>query len=360
MSTDLEQRLRDHYSILADELELPPSRVDDLLARSAAPTFDEPEAPVGTPTPRRSASRWFVAAAAVIVVVGGLGALTNRSGNDPLTNVELDGPPTLLSSIESLDADDWVIATHLPGGVGYMYALDHSAFDSARSVFYGNERDSGTTERLSITTDSGEQVEGEPIVIAGTNWQLDDPISGGWTAMRRLGTTTVVVRDSGPFDDEDRSVLAGLAVVKPDRMPSRPLGDESAAIVVAGAGPGAEFLVQESGGYWSTSIGGSGDCCSRIDTAAEGITVEGGSNVVAEGESTSRVTIGGTVLDAAELIQVEFSDGTVAETKPTDLSGQFDRKFWVIATDLPTGDHTPVEVRSYDATGQLLATVAAS
>ncbi len=360
MSTDLEQRLRDHYSMLADELELPPSRVDNVLARSAAPTVDEPEVRVGTPTPRRPASMWLVAAATLIVVVGGLGALASRSGNDPLANVELDGPPTLLSSIESFEADDWVVATRLPYGVVYMYALDHFPNDSARSVFYGNERERGTTERLRITANSGEQVEGEPIVIAGTNWQLDDPVSGGWTAMRRLGTTTVVVGDSGPFDDEDRSVLAGLAVVKPDRMPSRPLGDESAAIAVASAGPGAEFLVQESGGYWSTSIGGSGDCCSRIDTAAEGITVEGGSNVVAEGESTSRVTIGGTVVDAAELVQVEFDNGTVAETTPTDLSGQFDRKFWVIATDLPTGDHTPAEVRSYDATGQLLATVAAS
>ncbi len=360
MSADLEQRLRDHYAILADELELSAPKVDDVLARSADPMVDEPEMPVVAPSLHRRARLWLPAAAAVIVIVGGLGVLTNRSSDDPLTNVELDTPPTLLSTVESFEIDDWVIATRLPDPVVYMYALDHFPSDSARSVIYGNERGSGTTERLRITANSTEQVAGEPIVIAGTNWQVDDPVSGGWTATRRLGTTTVIVRDSGPFDDEDRKVLAGLAVVQPNQLPSPPLGNESAAIEVANAGPGAEYLVQESGGYWSTSIGGSSSCCNPIDTAAEGITVEGGSTVVAEGASTSRVTLGGTVLDTAELIQVEFNNGTVAETIPSDLSGQFDRKFWVITTDLPTSDRTPIEVRSYNATGQLLATIAAS
>lgn len=358
MSSDIEQRLRDHYSILADELELPPSRIDNIRAGSGGPTSDDAEMPNGDPRSDRWSSMWFVAAAALVVVVGGLGVIAGRKSNSAGTDVVVDEPLTLLSSVEFLDTDDWVIATRLPDGVVYMYAFElPEPAGSDRSVWYGNERESGTTARLRVAVNSGEPTDGEPITIAGTQWQLDAPKSGRWTAVRRLTTTNVVVSDSGPFGDEDRDLLAGLEVAKPDRLPLRPLGDEYETVEVASSAQGTGFLVQESGGYWWTMVAGAGGCCEPIDTAAKGITVENTTSEVPVGGTTSRVTIGGTVLEAAVLIEVEFSDGTVAEATPTDLSGRFDRKFWVVNAVVPANQRTPVEVRSYDAAGLLLATV---
>lgn len=363
MSTAVEQRLRDHYAVLADELELPPSRFGHILARSAIPMGDRPKAPVGEPTTHPRSVRWVVvAAAALLFVVGGLSVLGRWSGDVARTGVtnEIDAPPTLLSSVNSLDADEWIVATRVPEGVVYMYAFAVDGAGSERWVWYGNDRESGTTERFRITVSPDASIGGEPIEIEGTEWEVDAPPNGGWMAVRRLATTAIVVSDSGPFDEEDRDVLAGLAVAKADGLPSAPLGESSDAIKVATDGEGADLLVQESAGYWLTEIAGNRSCCNRIDNTTDIITDEGGATDVAEGAPTARVVRGGTVSSIAELVQVEFSDGTVAEVSPTDLSGRFDRSFWVVSAVLPADDRSPVEVRAYDAEGRLLATVAAA
>lgn len=360
MSAQLEQRLRDHYSNIADELKLPPGRLDDILDPPVQLSSTD-ETPVGATLGRRT-SRLIVVAAAIVMVVGGLGVIASQTIDDVGSVDDNDEQLTLLSSVETIAAEDWVIATRLPEGVVYMYASrgDRSPPRIDRTVRYGNERLSGTFERMSIAVSAGESIDGEPVMIEGTQWNVDDPLTGGWTAVRRVGASAVAVRDSGPFDDEDRDLLAGLSIAPLDRLPSRPLGDESEAVEVARSSLGATFVVQESGGYWWTMLNGSGGCCSRIDTAADGVTVDAGYSEVAESTSTSRVAIAGTVVTSAELVQVEFSDGTIVDSRPTDLSGRFDRKFWVVETVVPANDRTPVEVRSYDATAQILATVTPS
>lgn len=353
MNVELESRVREHHRSLADGLEVPPARFADVLERSAETRVDD--APDETRA-RHQQATWLAVAAGFVLFVGGLVLIANRLGGDS-ADESIAAPPPLLSSVVTAESDQWVVASRLPPGVVYMYAHLGFPSDSGRTVVYGNHRASGTFERIRITIDPQTVMTGEPIDIDGTEWRVDDPLTGGWTAQRSIGPSVVTVRDSGAFTDEARDLVAGLVVVDDDELPSPPLGDESEAVEVASAGPDAQFLVQESGGYWWVQLGGSGGCCSAIDTESSGVTVDGGTTTVNEGTSMANIVIGGTAVDAAARVEVEFRDGTVVETTPDDPTGEFDRKFWVVDAELPADDRTPVEVRSYGANGELLATL---
>ena len=79
MTTDIEFRLRDHYAKLADEVQIPEMSFEDLLLERTESgqraTLDS-----GRARPVRS---WILAAASVVLVVGGLAALpSHRDGVD--------------------------------------------------------------------------------------------------------------------------------------------------------------------------------------------------------------------------------------------------------------------------------------
>lgn len=356
MTTDLETRLSDHYIDVAAQLELPEMSLDELLAGASDATVTH-RSPRGD---RPAATRWLAIAAAVLLLVVGLGLLTRR-GDDPRSTV-VDRPATLLSVADEIGDDEWVIAGLLPAGVAWMYAsvsTDSPPSIGDRSVLYGNERASGTFERMRISIGTPPAPEGaETVTIAGTDWKVDTPASGPWTATRQVGTTSVSISDSGPFEQEDRDVIAGLVVVPVEELPFSPLGDVADALEVArfeSNGIVAVFSAQESNGYWCTWVEGSGGCGRGIDASAA-VTIEAGSATVAAGAATAEVIMAGTVSADSARVEVEFGEGVVIEVTPTDLSGRFDRKFWVAGAVTPADRRPPVEVRAYDADDRLLGT----
>lgn len=350
MTLDLDERLRQYYSYLADEVDGRPERLDEVLALSAAPTSERSVASTGR--------RWsaLLVAAVAIIVVAGVAAIATRGDDDAPTFVDAVLMTRMLSAVETLEDDEWVLLGDVPDGLAYMYASwdDPTSTTTDRTVRYGNERVSGTFERLSVTVSAGAAASGETIVVGGRTWSVDDPIAGGWTAVRRLGDQAIVVRDSGAFGVDARRLLAELLVVTSSKLPEAPLGDD--LVLVARSSSGAHLSAQQSGDYWSTALDGSPSCCAPIDTDVQGITLEQVNSVVADGSPMSTTVLSGTVSAAAATVGVEFDDGTVAEAVATDLSGRFDRRFWVVDVVAPVSA-VPIEVTSYDEAGRRLATI---
>ncbi len=358
MPTDLDTRLSAHFAEVATRLSLPETTLDEVLADAARTPSPIADRAIGAgPT---APFRWAAVAAAGLLVVGAVAVIARRG--DESGGVAVDRPSALLAAVDEIAPDEWVIAGPLPPGVVYMYALgvDGDASDD-RSVAYGNERASGTFERIRISIDDRPApVVAEVVEVAGTEWLVDASASGRWTATRRLGTTNVTISDSGPFDGEARRIVAGLVVVPVDELPHEPLGESASAVDVARFdldGVVQSFAVQESNRYWCTWVrsveGESGGCGTAFDDAAA-VTVGGGFSEVADGADTAEVVRAGTVSTDSARVELEFGDGTVVEATPTDLSGRFDRKFWIAGAIVRADGRSVVAVRSFDADGRLL------
>lgn len=365
MSTDLEQRLRNHFTKVADELAFTPTEFRELATPEPGEAAHlEPVSP--TPPQRRA---WWlaVAAAAVVIVVAGLAAIAGswNSRDIDSSESELAASPVLLSEVANVDSTEWVIATTLPDDLAWMYAQHPTRSDpfDRRLAIYGTTSRAGTFERLRISVvDDQTTRRGEILEIAGTTWTLDLTEPGRWTASRQLGSTAVVVRDSLPFADADRALLAGLVVVPESGLPTPTLGNPALRVEVARFALGNVTFaveVQESNGYWCFFVDGSGGCGGELGLLAE-LAIEGGFVTVADGASTAVAVGAGTATSDTVRIEVEYTSGNVVAVTPTDLSGQFDRKFWVVGATVRADDRSVLEVRAYDADNRLLATATPS
>jgi hypothetical protein len=360
MNTDLEQRIRDHYAKIADELTLAPIDYRDLTAelRSGVTRLER----FSSTAPRRR-TRWLTAASLVIVLAGlaTIAGLWNSQDSDS-PNSEIGSSPVLLSEVTDVGPTDWVIATTLPDDLAWMYGRRRTGTErsDARMAFYGTTSRAGTFERLRVwvTANTGPSG-GESVEIAGATWTLDTTDPGRWTARRELDSSTVVVHDSLPFDDADRNMLAGLIVVPELALPTPSLGNPDRYVDVAKYeldDTTYTLSAQESNGYWCFLVDGSGGCSETILDLAAAITFEGSFATVADGASTADVVQAGTTTSDTARIEVEFNSGAVVAVTPTDLSGRFGRKFWTVAATTPVNNRTVLEVRAYDTDNQLLAT----
>ncbi len=372
MTTDLETRLREHYLKLADEVHIPPMTFEDLFversrpARSAELEARRPERP-------RHGRTWLLVAASVVLVVAGVAALASRreagDADGPSTPVDRT-EPTPLSAVDDVLRSDWIIATGLPSDREWLYPYASPDAVPNRIARYGTKRDDGrSTEQLEVSVGDIPSVpEGETIEVSGTTWTVNDRTPGQWTATRQLASNTVTVSDEGVFDSADRDLLAGLVVVPEDGLPSPVLGDPGRAIDVARYdldGVTHILAVQESNGFWCTwvrSEGGYGGGCGTSFVAGAPITIDGGSTTNEEGSDLVEVERGGSVSADVARVEVEFGGGVISVV-PTDESGLFDRKFWIVAArfDGPAEPGRPapaslIEVRAYDSQDRLVGT----
>jgi hypothetical protein len=352
MSTDLEQLLRDHYASVVDELDLAPLEYGDVYVRSA---WSPMETVGGTRSGMQSGRNWMMAAAVLVLIAGGVLVLGAR---------RVAAPPvsTPLSDVTTLQPDEWVVATALPDGQEWLYGLDSIEADSTRTSAYGTLQPGNSIERLTIHVGRVQPATllADTVEISGTTWMVDD--TEGWHAVRDLGDVGVEVYGSGPFDDTSRDILAKLVVAAEADLPSPPLGRETDTVEVASYeldGVVHTLRVQESNGFWchwtGTSAGTSGGCGDDTDPAAI-LTIDGGSFAIADGATTGDVERAGSVSPQVARVEVQFTDGTVVSVFPEDLSGQFDRKFWIVAATVSQEFVANGEVRAYDQADQLLAT----
>ena len=146
------------------------------------------------------------------------------------------------------------------------------------------------------------------------------------------------------------------------------LGPADRAIDVARAELGATtytLAAQESNGFWCLTVRSdtddSGGCGIPIDPSAP-ITIDVGQASSSNGGDDVRAVRAGTVTAQAARVDVEFVDGTIVSVTPTDLSGDFDRNFWIASASVGMGSQSgepenpePVaEVSTYDIEGRLL------
>ena len=361
MTTDLEQRLTAHYQVVADQLDLPVMTIDDVIDSARFETLRPPHGEAKT---RQATPNWLRVAALMIVTVGGLVVIADRVGQTPADEIEV--PARLLSDVDELAGDEWVVATRLPDELTWTYALESAEPSPERTLWYGDEENEQRLQILIELGGDGLVAEGEITVISGTEWHLLTPGSGRWTALTQIGATTIRVTDNAAFDDDDRDLLAGLTILDVGELPHAPLGDPERATEVARvdlAGARRTFAVQVSNGYWCGWVldrdGSAGGCGQPFGPPGE-LTIDGGSSTVAEDASIGDVTRAGTASSDSARVEVEFSDGSVVSVVPTDLSGQFDRLFWIAAAVVPANELSLTEVRSYDAAGRLLAATAAT
>ena len=122
-------------------------------------------------------------------------------------------------------------------------------------------------------------------------------------------------------------------------LPSPVLGDPDRAVDVARYdldGVTHTLAVQESNGFWCTWVrseeGYGGSCGSAVDPDSA-ITIDGGSTTSSDESDTVEVERGGTVSADVARLEVEFGGGVISVV-PTDESGSFDRKFWIVAAPL--------------------------
>ena len=204
--------------------------------------------------------------------------------------------------------------------------------------WYGAKRFDGQSEQLSVAVDVLSSVpEGDAVEISGTTWTVSAWTPGQWMATRQLASNTVTVTDEGVFDAADRDLLAGLVVVPESGLPSPALGDPDRAVDVARHeldGVTHILAVQESNGFrctWVRSEAGYGGSCGSVDDPGlPPITIDGGTTGTSEGSDIVEVERGGTVSADVARLEVEFGGGVIGVV-PTDESGQFDRRFWIVA-----------------------------
>ncbi|MEO6652399.1 MAG: hypothetical protein ABIP17_07075 [Ilumatobacteraceae bacterium] len=325
----------------------------------------------------RGRIRWLSVAAAVLVVAAmGSMALFARSDPDPFAALEVDlSGATPLAGAERVEPSDWVVAAELPDGVGWLYAdTDDEApsltGESERAVWYGDSPLADARDRYRVSV-GGRSLSsgGDAIDIDGTAWTISPYELNRWIATRPVGPSFVAVSGPGVFDVVDRDLIASLVVVPESGLPATPLGPVDQSVVVAQTELGETsytLAAQESNGFWcfagrSTNEFGYG-CGTAIDPA-DPITIETGSTTSLYSADTVKAVRGGTVATQVARVDVEFVDGTIVSVTPTDLSAQFDRRFWIAAADIDTQTQpgslvtveTVVEVRAYDNDGRLLA-----
>ena len=334
--------------------------------------------------PKESTRRRLLAAAAVVLIAGVGGLFWAQSTrNEPATSEQPELPNTpapassptsrQLASAEEFGPTDWLVATVLPEGVSWVFALEPTEplGTIRRSTHYEDISEQPGGPSLSVTLTDQRGADGaRSEEVAGVSWRVDDTDSGSfWGAEAEVGGEYVQVQASGRFDP---AVLAGLEVVDRSELPPVPLGDRSQAVRVATASTGqtAYYEVQQSGDhycFWTSNESGSGGGCATVIDPDAIVTIDGGTRDTAYGATSSTVAIAGSASTEVDRVEVEFVDGTLSEATPTDLSGQFDRHFWIISTAIehpaagsdgpPASAGNVREVRAYSQTGELLDAV---
>ena len=264
------------------------------------------------------------------------------------------GPVDEVDRLVDLGPDDWVVPTDLPDGYDVVLAVDPDR-RSGRSLTIGGE---DVFDVYLIVSELGEGSDelpaGESIVAGGVMWGLQtflDEDTGVSVAdlQRRAGDRVVRLSTSGSVDDLV-AIAEGLESVA---------GDEFDVPVLSTDGEFTE--VAEQAGATVSVIGVEGYYCVRVDSAAGG-GIGCGATAKSIAPISSGITSSSGELSVTggvaggDVARIEFlrPRGVSVVVEPTDLSGQFDDRFWVAEGPL-TGDQAIVTFD--DGTTQLVESI---
>ena len=374
-NADVERQLADYFGWLEDEI----GGISDL-------TTGELAAPSGHAALGQGVrGLWWTAvtAASVFALLAGLVLIAGRGAvNDTAsTATPVNGTP--FGHVDDVAEDEWLYPTALPAGVRYGYPMRTDRSDHGRSLHFVSDADlvgyvveiqqvEGESSRDGSSPEKATNEESLTIEeLGGHRWDVvsDDDV---WSATVYLDSTSVRVSGPVAFGDSARSFIEGLVVVGEADLPSRPLDFDGDFIDVArheGEGRVSTVIgVAESNGYFCIkfrgSIGGGGGCAVALspDEVLSGVMA-----AIGAGSAGRPIDVAGIARSDVALVELSLVDGSVVTTTPTDLSGQFDVRFWVASTDVPIGNEDPAaswstlddlvtEIRAYDGNGNLLAT----
>ncbi len=405
MSHDLVERLRAHASAL-DEAAPP-------IALSEVRHAGDAEPPQGWPM-----GRLLAAAAVVLVLIGGLITLdavrqspdSTTPGDAPLTTseasepVEVDDvattlpqssttteapstttePPfdaTLGIDLGTIGPDDWVLPTWLPDGYEITFALEvlHPAgFTESGDVIEGS---GGATRSVTY-----EHPDGGTINLGVRRFSFDGLVDRPWTrtshdggyfADARIDPVQVNISADRLDAADFARLFAGAAIGTREDVPStalismgdleREISDGLPVVTFDFNGEPRSMYAVGVNGYYCVSAG----VCPMTIPRGSVMTAHGGGPWAGmSGSATITASPFGIVTSEVDRVEVEFIDGQRITAFPTDLTGRFDDKFWLVVTEIeldaplaeptldgsePPEDAWPVRtVTAYDAAGNIL------
>ena len=297
-----------------------------------------------------------LAVAAAVAAAGLLGLVVALQLRDDAGEVPADVPDgtsvdgasvTTIGAVDEVDRladlgpDDWVVPTDLPDGYDVVLAFDPDRRLS-RSLTIGGEDVFDVYLIVSeLSEGSDELPAGETIVVGGVTWSLrtfldEDTGVSATDLQRRAGDQLVRLSSSGAAEVVV-AIAEGLESVADDEFDVPVLGSDG------------EFTeVAEQDGATVSVIGVEGYYCVRVDSAAGG-----GIGCGATAKSVAPISSGITSrsgelsvtggVAGGDVARIEFlrPRGVSVVVEPTDLSGQFDDRFWVAEGPL-TGDQAIV------------------
>lgn len=358
--------------------------VEALLRRVAAEQIADAPAPRGwsTLSDRRVDARdsnrrpivLAIAASLIAVLIGGL-VLVTRHGDDEVPAAPPTSPttsPPMLSEVGLLSDDAWVVLGLLPEGDEYTYAMRNG---EERTVNYGDRTDP-EQHRISIVRRELDTGADQVLAVDGRDWYVEEDPTG-WSAMAVVGDRVVQVLGNREFfEGAGGDVIRNLRVVSTADLPFPPLDPEGPMTPVAGFeadGFDVEMRANGSNGYFCTALvegeGSSVGCGQPVDVSGPiANVVTSGSVSTLYGVTTTRFLLGGIASPDVATVEVELVDGRTVSAVPTDSSGTFDVRFWVVGGEVdltaPGGSEAAtseledliVDIRSLDADGTLLTT----
>jgi hypothetical protein len=371
-------------------------------AAGVAPAFDQlqpSQDPAShPPARRRSHSPGLVAAVVLTIAVGlvGIVLFTHRNDESDVTSPSLpasdtiveplnssavpgpSGPLTVESDpqppldttnaidLASLNSDSWLLATWLPDGYQIVLAIELGTPDfTAHGVTYENS--DGDQIVLTFDMRTAEPGVTAPPTRPWTSEANDD----GYMATASNSSSTASISAARLNAVEFNRLFEGVTPATRDDIPSDAflsLADVTDDDIVATYDHNGFLYVMQADGvndYYCVKAGGAGGCPLWIEPDQLMTSHGGGSTAAMGGSTTITSSASGIVQPIVDRIEVEFVDGQRISVEPTDLTGRFDHKFWIVATDIELdapydpdpGESSPrpvVSVTAYDRDGNVL------
>lgn len=257
-----------------------------------------------------------------------------------------------------LSDDTWLIPGWLPDDYELVVALDHRGEPVAGAQAMTFRNSSGDSIAFAVTSSPAQQTP-QP-------WTRRT-IGDGYEASARFDSIGATIHASridaasfnklvaetrvGTLDDVPEDAL----ITFPDPDPGEPVATYDAdGVTVA-------LYAQGVNGYYCLE-GVIGVCSQRIPDGEIMTSHGGGATAGVTGSTTVTSTATGIVDASVDRIEVEFIDGQRISVQPTDLTGRYDERFWLVRTDIELDEpqrfgesiDTVSTVTAYDSDGNIL------
>lgn len=277
---------------------------------------------------------------------------TTPAGTVPEFDAATAVDPTELSD------DTWLIPGWLPDDYELVLAINHRGEPVAGSQTMSFRNPSGDTIGFTVTSSPPQQPP-QPWTrqTIGDGYEASVRFDSTWATIHasRIDAASfnklVAETRAGTLDDVPEDAL----ITFPDPDPGEPVATYDAnGVTVA-------LYAQGVNGYYCLE-GVIGVCPQRIPDG-EIMTSHGGGATAGASESTMVTsTATGIVNASVDRIEVEFIDGQRISVQPTDLTGRYGERFWLVRTDIELDEpqsfgesiDTVSTVTAYDSDGNIL------